>query len=135
MEDLTGFWRKISVTLLSLANTFFNSLRDENIEVINTYNEEYNVLKKVLKVVNVECFNQSYKSCFSDKVVNIIPQELNVQGNKIEIIEKHIEFTIKSKKTFESEFHSQTENYQDNIQEENVNLLTVNLVICQFTRK
>ena len=41
MEELTGFGMKNSLTLPSLANKFFNSLRDEDDEPICTYNNEY----------------------------------------------------------------------------------------------
>ena len=34
MEEITGFGMKNSLTLLSLANKYFNSLRDENVEPI-----------------------------------------------------------------------------------------------------
>ena len=37
MEELTGFGMKNSLTLPSLANKHFNSLRDENDEPIYTY--------------------------------------------------------------------------------------------------
>ena len=37
MEKLTGFGMKNSLTLPSLANKYFNSLRDENDEPIYTY--------------------------------------------------------------------------------------------------
>ena len=41
MEELTGFGMKNSLTLPSLANEFFNSLRDESDEPIYTYNDEF----------------------------------------------------------------------------------------------
>ena len=41
MEELTGFGMKNSLILPSLANKYFNSLRNENDEPIYTYNDEY----------------------------------------------------------------------------------------------
>ena len=41
MEELTGFGMKNSLTLPSLANKYFNSLRDENDEPIYTYKDEF----------------------------------------------------------------------------------------------
>ena len=41
MEDLTRFGMKNCLTLPSLANKYFNSLRDENDEAIYTYNDEF----------------------------------------------------------------------------------------------
>ena len=40
MEKLTGFGMENSLTFPSLANKYFNSLRDENDEAVYTYNEE-----------------------------------------------------------------------------------------------
>ena len=40
MEELTGFGMKNSLTLPSLANKYFNNLRDENDEPIYIYNDE-----------------------------------------------------------------------------------------------
>ena len=41
MEDLTGFGMKNSLTLPSLANKYFSSLRDENDEPIKTYTNPF----------------------------------------------------------------------------------------------
>ena len=41
MEKLTGFGMKNSLTMLSSANGYFKSLRDENDEPIYTYSDEY----------------------------------------------------------------------------------------------
>ena len=41
MEDLVGFGMKNSLTSPSLANKYFNSLRDENNAPIFPYNDEY----------------------------------------------------------------------------------------------
>ena len=40
MEELTGFGMKNSITLLSLADKFLNSLRDKSDEPIYTYDDE-----------------------------------------------------------------------------------------------
>ena len=41
MEELSGFDLKNSLTLPSLANKNFNSLRDESDEPICTYNDDF----------------------------------------------------------------------------------------------
>ena len=41
MEELTGFGMKNSLTLPSLGNKYFNSLREENDEPIYTYYDEF----------------------------------------------------------------------------------------------
>ena len=83
MEELTGFGMKNSLTLPSLANKYFNSLRDENDEPIYTYNDEFmrNFLRQSIKGGRCGSFNQYYKSTISDEVFNIISKELIINGN------------------------------------------------------
>ena len=90
MEELTGFGMKNCLTLPSLANKYFNSLRDENDEPIYTYTDPFmrNFVRKSIKGGRRNVFNQHHKSEFSDKVFNIISKELNVNGNICEISEK-----------------------------------------------
>ena len=51
MEELTGFGMKSSLTLPSLANIYFNSLRDENDEPIHTFTDPFmrNFVRKAIK--------------------------------------------------------------------------------------
>ena len=93
MEELTGFGMKNSLTLPSLANKYFNSLRDENDESIYTYTDPFmrNFVGKAIKGGRYNAFNQHYKSEISDEVFNIISKELNVSGNICEILEKYFE--------------------------------------------
>ena len=51
MEELTEFGMKNSLTLPSLANKYFNSLRDENDEPIYTYSDPFmrNFVRKAIK--------------------------------------------------------------------------------------
>ena len=90
MEELTGFGMKNSLTLPSLANKYFNSLRDENDETIYTYTDPFirNFVRKSIKGGRCNAFNQHYKSEISDKVLNIISKELNVDGNECETLKK-----------------------------------------------
>ena len=94
IEELTGFVMKNSLTLPSLANKYFNSLRDENDEPIYTYTDPFmrNFLRKAIKGGRCNAFNQHYKSEFSDEVFNIISKELNVNGNLCDLLEKSFEF-------------------------------------------
>ena len=73
-EELTGFGMKNSLTLPSLANKFFNSLRDENDEPIFTYTDPFmrNFVGKAIKGGRCNASNQHYKSEISDEVFNII---------------------------------------------------------------
>ena len=97
MEELAGFGMKNSLTLPSLANNFFNSLRDENDEPIYTYTDPFmrNFARKSIKGGRCKAFNQYFKSENSDEVFGIISKELNVNGNICEILEKHFKFLNK----------------------------------------
>ena len=92
MEELTGFGMKNCLTLPSLANKYFNSLRDESDEPIYTYNDEFmkHFVRKSIKRGRCSALNQYYKSNISKEVFNIISKELNVHDNDnvCEIIEK-----------------------------------------------
>ena len=120
MEELAGFGMKNSLTLPSLANKYFKSLRDENDEAIYTYNDEYMRLfvRKCIKGGRCSSYNQYYISSISDEVFNIISQELNVKGNMCEILEKYFEHSNKQTKIIESESDSQFKDYRDNDEEE-----------------
>ena len=88
MEGLTGFATKNSITLPSLANKYFNGLRNENNETICTYNDEYMryFLTKGIKGDRCGALKQFYKSVFSDELFSIISTELNIDGNVFEIL-------------------------------------------------
>ena len=120
MEELTGFGMKNSLTLPSLANKYFNSLRDENEEPIYTYIDEYmrHFVRKSIKSGRCARCNQFYKSSFSDEVFNIISQESNVKGNICEILDKYFEYTNKQRRIIESEYDSEFKGYRDNDEEE-----------------
>ena len=88
MEEITGFGMKNSLTLPSLANKYFNSLRDENDEPFYTYTHPFtrNSVRQSIKGGRCNAFNQHYKSEISDEVFNIISKELNVNGNICELL-------------------------------------------------
>ena len=76
MEELTGFGMKNSLTLQSLANKYFISIRDENDEPIYTYNDEFmrHSVKQSINGRPCSALNQSYKSTISYQVFNIMSQ-------------------------------------------------------------
>ena len=109
---------KNSLTLPSLANKYFNSLRDENNEPIYTYTDPFmrNFVRKAIKRGRCNAFIQYYKSEISDEVFNIISKELNVDnvgGNVCDILEKYFEFLNKHEKEYEKEFDSKYNDYRD----------------------
>ena len=100
MEELTNSGMKNSLTLPSLANKYFNSLRDEDDEPIYTYTDPFmrKFVRKAIKGGRCNVFNQHYKSEVSDEVFNILSKELNVSGNISKILEKYLEFLNKNEK-------------------------------------
>ena len=107
MEELTGFGMKNSLTLPSLANKFFISLREENDEPIYTYNDEFmrHFVRQSIKGGRCSALNQYYKSNISQEVINNISKDLNVNGNDnvCEIINKYFEYTNEQRKMLEDE--------------------------------
>ena len=80
---------KNSLTLPSLANKYFISLRDENGEPIYTYNDEFlsHFVRQSIKVGRRAALHQYYSSFNSDEVSNIMSQDfnININGNTCEI--------------------------------------------------
>ena len=120
VEELTGFGMKNSLTLPSLANKFFNSLRDENDEPIYTYTDPFmrNFVRKSIKGGRCKAFNQHFKSEISDEVFNIFSKELNVNGNVCDILEKYFEFLNEHEKQNAEEFISKYDDFRDIDQKE-----------------
>ena len=108
MEELTGFGMKNSLTFSSLANKYFNSLRDENDEPIYTYTDPFmgNFVRKSIKEGGCNVFIQCYISEFSDEVFNIISKELNVDGNECDILENYFEFLKENEELYKEEIDS-----------------------------
>ena len=119
MEELTRFGMKNSLTLPSLANKYFNSLRDENDEPIYTYDDEFmrHFVRQSLKGGRCSALNQYYKSKISDEVFNIISKEIDFNGNVCEILEKYFEYINKHRKVIQGEYDSQFNDYRDNDEE------------------
>ena len=120
MEELTEFGMKNSLTLPSLANNYFDSLRDENDEPIYTYTDPFmrNFVRKAIKGGRCNAFNQHYKSEITDEVFNIFSKEINVNGNICDILEKYFEFLNKHEKQYEKEFDSKYDENRDINQKE-----------------
>ena len=129
MGELTGFGLKNSLTLPSLANKHFNSLRDQNDEPIYTYTYPFmrNFVKQSVKGGRCNAFNRYYKSLFSDEVFDIISKELNVNGNICEVLEKYLEFLNKFEKQNAKEFDSKYDDYRDIDQKEKTDLINKKL--------
>ena len=120
MEELTEFGIKNSLTLPSLANKYFNSLRDENDEPIYTYTDPFmrNFVRKAIKGGRCNAFNQHYKSEISNEVFKIISKELNVNGNICNLLEKYFKFLNEYENQYAVEFNSKYDDYRDIDQKE-----------------
>ena len=122
LEEITGFGMKNSLPLPSLANKFFNSLREENDEAIYTSNDEFmrHFVRKSLNGGRCSALNRYYKSNVSQEVFNTISKELNVNGNDnvCEIIKKYFEYTNEQRKIIEDKYDSKFNDYRDNDEEE-----------------
>ena len=136
MEELTNFGVKKSLTLPSLANKYFNNLRNENDEPIYNYTDPFmtNFVRKSIKGGRCNAFNQHYKSEISDEVFNIISKELNVNGNVCDILEKYFEFLNKLEKEYAKKFDSKYDDYRDIDQKGKKNMLTKNLTCYLFIK-
>ena len=120
MKELTNFGMKNSLTLPSLANKYFNSLRNEDDERNYTFTELFmrNYVRKAIKGGRCNAFNQHYISEISDEVFNIISKELNVNGNICDILEKYFEVLSKFEKQNAKKFDSKYDDYRDIDQKE-----------------
>ena len=129
MEELPGFGMKNSLTLPSLANKYFNSLRDENDEPVNTYTDPFmrNFVRKSIKRGRCNAFNQHYKSEISDEVFNIISKELGINGNICEILEKYFDILNKYEKQYAKKFDSEYDDYRDIDQKEKTDYINKKL--------
>ena len=115
MEELTSFGKNNKLTLPSLANKYFNSLRDEDDEPIYTYTDSLlrKFVRKAIKDGRCNAFNQHFKSEISDEVYNVISKELNFSGNICESLEKYLELLNKNEKQYAKEFNSKYDDYRN----------------------
>ena len=136
MEELTGFGMEKSLTLPSLANKYFNSLRDENDEPIYTYTDLFMRIfeRKAIKGGRCDAFNQHYISEFSREVFNFISKELNVNGNECDVLEKFFEFLSKYEKQYSKEFDSNMTIIATLFKKKKLIMLTKNLTFYQFLK-
>ena len=142
MGEVTEFGLKNSLTLPSLANKYFNSLRDESDEPIYTYNDEFvrHFVRQSIKGGRFSALNQYFKSNLSQEVFNFISKELNVNGNDnvCDIIKKNFEYTNEQRKIIKDEYDSKFKDYRDIDEEErtkNINKVLNKLPIHKKLQK
>ena len=137
MEELTGFGMKNSLTLPSLANKYFNKLRDENDGPKYTYTDPFmkNFVRKSIKGGRCNALNQHYKFEISDELFKIISKELNVNGNICEILEKYFEFLNEHEKHNAKEIDSKYKDYRDIRQKEKTDFFNEKLNILPIHKE
>ena len=120
VEELTELGMKNSLTLPSLANKYFNSLRYESDEPIYTYKDELmrHFVRQSIKGGRCSALNQYYISSLSDEVFNIISKELDINGKVCKILDTYFEYINKQRKIIKDEYDSQFTDYRDNDEEE-----------------
>ena len=130
MEAVTGFGMKNSLTLSSLANKSFSSLRDETNEPIYTYNDELirHFVRQSIKGGRWSSLNQCHTSTIPDQVSNIMSEELGVDGNICEISDKNFEYKNQHRKMLEDEYDSQNKGYRDMNHEERTKYISNKLI-------
>ena len=72
-----------------------------------------NFIRQSIKGGRCNAFNQHYKSENSDEVFNINSKEVNVNGNKCDLLKKYFEFLNKYEKPYGKDFDSKYEDYRD----------------------
>ena len=120
MEDITGFSMKECLSFPGVGWKYFNSLRTEEDEPINTYNDQYMrwFIRQSMKGGRVSAFSQYYKSNHCDDILKIFNKELAVKGTVYDTIEAYMEHKNKHFKIFEKEYENQFNDYRDENEEE-----------------
>ena len=106
MEEVTGFSKKVCLSLPGLGWKYFTSLRTEEDEPTYTYSDEYMrwFVRQSIKAARVCVFNQYYKSKICIDILKFMSEELNVGGNICDVIETYLNSQNKHFKTFEEEY-------------------------------
>ena len=97
LEEITGFGMKNCLSLPGLRWKNFISLRTEDDEPINTYNNKYMrwFVRKIIRGGRVCAFNQFYTSKICDDILKIISEGINVKGKIYDKIEAYLEYENK----------------------------------------
>ena len=77
-----------------------------------------NFVRNAIKSGRCNAFNQHYKSGFSDEVFNNISKEIDINGNKCEILETCFKFFNKYEKQYAKKFDSKFDDYKDDDQKQ-----------------
>ena len=140
-EEITNFEMKNSLTLPSLANNYFNSLRDENEELVYTYTDPFmrTFVRQSINGGKCNAFNQQYNSEILDEVLNRFQKKLDIFGNICDLLEQYFKFLNKYEKQDAKEFDSKHDDYEDIYQKEipdfnykKLNMLPIHKELSKF---
>ena len=108
VQEIPGFSMDDCLSALGLGRKYFNSMRDENVEPIYTYNDKYMrwFVRQSIKAGRVCAFNQNYRSkiCYDD--LKILSKELDVKGNVYDIIEAYMKYKNEHSKIIYKEYEN-----------------------------
>ena len=140
MEEITGFSMTDCLSLPGLGFKYFNSLRIEQDEAIYTYDDKYMrwFVRQAAYGGRVYAFNQYYKSKTCGDILDIISEELGVEGNTYDKIEAYMNYKNEHIKIFEKEYESQFDDYRnENVEEKEkyINEKLSQLPIHQFLKQ
>ena len=125
MEEIKGFSMKDCLSLLGLGFEHFSSLRTEQDAAIYTYDDNYMrwFVRQAAYGGRGCAFNQYYKSKICGDILDIISEELRVEGNTYDKIEAFMNYKNEHLKVFEKEFESQFDDYRnENVEEKEKNI-------------
>ena len=119
LSERTVFSVKDCLSLPGLGWKYFNSLRSEEDEPINTHNDKHMrwSVRQSFFGGRVCTFNQYYKSKKCEKFLKLISEELNLKGKVYDIIEAYIKYKKDHSKSFEGGYENEFDDYRKRDQE------------------
>ena len=115
LDEITEIGMKDCLSLPGLGWKYFNSLKTGEDESIYTYDDNYLrwFVRQSIKGGRVCAFDEYFESKVCDDILEIISEELNVNGNIYGIIEAYLLYKNKYLKTYEKLYESKFNDYRD----------------------
>ena len=137
MSSITRFGMKDCLSLPSLGWKHFMSSRCVDDEPIYSYTDKYmrHFVRQAIKGGKVGAFNQLYESQISDKIFNTISNNLNVNGNKYEIVEAYVKYIKEFKNKYEAEYLSNYSDYRQVKQQDKDRYINEKLTELDISKK
>ena len=128
---------KDCLSLPSLGWKHFMSSQDTNDEQIYSYTDKYmrHFVRQAIKGGKVGAFNQLYESQISDKIFTTISNDLNVNGNKYEIVEAYVKYIKEFKNKYEAEYLSNYSDYRQVKQQDKNKYINEKLSELEISKK